>query len=323
MFTKARFKLTASYLAIIVVILAVFSVLLFHYTTQHIRDNMEEDASTRHVQEIIVIHAIEQLGKSIVVGDGIVLAVAGILSYWLAGMTLRPIKVALDAQEQFSAHASHELRTPLSVIKTDIEVFLKKQQPTMEDAKAVAARNLEEVNRMSGMVQNLLALARSKKANIPIELEEINIMKPLDGAIRALRRSAEAKRLSLVVKNEGNAPILGNERLLEQLFSNLLQNAVTYTKEGGITITVSASKNVSVQIADTGVGIAKEELRHIFEPFYKADTSRSNHSGGVGLGLAIVKEIADKHKASIRIESEPGRGTTATIRFPLWRQSVS
>ena len=159
MFTKARLKFTAFYLAIIMAILSAFSLILFGYITQHIRDNMEEDANIHHAQEIIVKNTIEQIGKSIVIGDGIVLIIAGILSYWLAGMTLKPIKIALDAQEQFSANASHELRTPLSVIKNDIEVFLRKQQPTMEDARDVAFRNLEEVDLMSGMIENLLTLA--------------------------------------------------------------------------------------------------------------------------------------------------------------------
>ena len=117
--------------------------------------------------------------------------------------------------------------------------------------------------------------------------------------------------------------MFGNERLLEQLFFNLIRNAITYTKKGGITVTVTASKNVTVKISDTGIGITKEDLQHIFEPFYKADISRSSYSGGVGLGLAIVREILNKHKGSINIESEPGKGTVVILSFPLWNQNAS
>ncbi len=323
MFKKARLKLTAFYLLIIVAILAVFSLLLFHYTAQHLRDNMEEDSSARQIQEMLIDRATGQLEQSIAIGDAIVIAIAGMLSYWLAGMTLEPIQDALDAQEQFTANASHELRTPLSVVKNDIEVLLKKHQPTAEDAKAVASRSLEEIDRMSGMVENLLTLARSKKTDVPIELEETNVAKAIDFAVKKLQRSAEAKHLSLAVKKESSALILGNERLLEQLFFNLIQNAITYTKEGGVTTTIAASKAVTVQIADTGIGIDQKELGHIFEPFYKTDASRTARSNGVGLGLAIVKEIVDKHKGSIHVESVPGKGTAVTVTFPLWDEKAS
>ncbi|MBU6500653.1 MAG: HAMP domain-containing histidine kinase [Patescibacteria group bacterium] len=320
MFKKARLKLTAFYLLIIVVIITAFSLLLFRYTAQHLRDNMEEDSSQRVA---VLERTIGELGYAIIIADGIVIAFAGLLSYWLAGRTLEPIGVALEAQEQFSANASHELRTPLSVVKNDVEVFLKKQQPTMEDAKAVASRSLEEIDRMSGMVENLLTLARSKKTDVPIELEETNVAKAIDVAVKKLQRSAEAKHLSLVVKKENVALVLGNERLLEQLFFNLIQNAITYTKEGSVTVAITASKVVTVQVADTGIGIDQKELGHIFEPFYKADASRTSRSNGVGLGLAIVKEIVDKHKGSIQVESAPGKGTEVTVTFPLWDEKAS
>ncbi len=319
MFTKARLKLTAFYLVILMAILLVFSLLLFRYTAQHLRDNMEEDSSQ---QAVAVERIIDELGWAIIVGDGIIMVCAGFLSYWLAGRTIAPIKVALDAQEQFSANASHELRTPLSVIKTDLEVFLKKSQPTMEDAKATASRSLGEINRMSGMVENLLTLARSKKKDVPIDLEEVSIMRPVDAAAKKLQRSAEAKHLSLVVEKKADALIWGNERMLEQLFFNLIQNAISYTERGGVTITIDGTKIATVRISDTGMGIAEDAQRHIFEPFYKADEVRSAGSG-VGLGLAIVKEIVEKHKGAIHIESKLGKGTEVTVSFDKYLDSAS
>ncbi len=320
MFKKARIKLTAFYLLILVVIIAVFSLLLFRYTAQHLRDNMEEDSAQR---TIVVEQTIGELGNVILISDLVIVAFSGFLSYWLAGRTLKPIGIALSAQEQFSANASHELRTPLSVVKTDLEVFLKKQQPTVADARTVAERSLEEVNRMSGMVENLLTLARSKKADVPIDFEEVSIAKTINAVIKKLERSAEAKHLSLIVKKEADVLVFGNERMLEQLFFNLIQNAISYTDSGSIVITIASSKAVTVRVTDTGVGIAQAELQHIFEPFYKADASRNAHSGGVGLGLAIVKEIVDKHKGSIHIESEPKKSTTVTVTLPLYEETAS
>jgi signal transduction histidine kinase len=320
MFTKARIKLTGFYLLILVAILAVFSLLLFRCTAQYLRDNMREEDSSQ--QTAPVERVIDELGWAILVGDGIIMVCAGFLSYWLAGKTLTPIKAALDAQEQFSANASHELRTPLSAAKTDLEVFLKKPQPTAEDAKAVASRSLGEINQMSGVVENLLTLARSKKADVPIEFEEVSIARAVDAAVKKLRHSAEAKHLSLTVRKEVDALVSGNERMLEQLFFNLIQNAVLYTDQGGVTITISAPENVIVQVADTGIGIAKDALQHVFEPFYKADEVRSAGSG-VGLGLAIVKEIVAKHKGTIHIESEPSKGTTVAVSLPRYSEGSS
>lgn len=320
MFKKARLKLTALYLLIIIAIIVVFSVLLFRYTAQHLRDNMEEDSAQ---QAVAVERVIGELGYAIVIGDAAIIACAGFLGYWLAGKTLKPIQIALDAQERFSANASHELRTPISVVKTDLEVFLKKPQPTIDDAKIAASRSLEEMNRMSGMVENLLTLARSKQSDIPIEFEEVSVVKMINAIVKKLERLAATKHLSLTVKKEADTLVFGNERMLEQLFFNLVQNAISYTNAGSVIVTITSSKAVTVQVADTGIGISQTELQHIFEPFYKADVSRTAQSGSVGLGLAIVKELVDKHKGSIHIESELGQGTTVTVTLPLYGETAS
>ena len=169
----------------------------------------------------------------------------------------------------------------------------------------------------------LLTLARSKKSDIPIEFEEVSIAKTISVVVKKLERSAEAKHLSLVVRKEADALVFGNERMLEQLFFNLIQNAISYTDVGSITVVISSSKTVNIEIIDTGIGIAQGEIEHIFEPFYKADASRSARSGGVGLGLAIVREIADKHKGSLHIQSEPGKGTTIAVTLPLYEEIAS
>lgn len=314
MFKKARIELTAFYLLIIIVIISAFSILLFRYTAQHLRDNLEEDSSQQASAEMVI----SELGNAILVADAIIITASGFLSYWLAGRTLRPIGIALLAQERFSANASHELRTPLSVIKMDLEVFLKKSNPTIADAKILASQNLEEVDHMNGMVENLLMLARNKQTDVPMEFEEVSITKTINTVIKKMEPRAAAKHLSLVFKKDADVLVLGNERMLEQLFSNLIQNAISYTHAGSIVITVASSKTAMITITDTGIGIAHEDIDRIFEAFYKSDPSRMAKSGGVGLGLAIVKEIVSQHKGSIRVESEINRGTTVTVLLPLY-----
>lgn len=320
MFKKARLKLTAFYMFLVVIILTAFSLLLFRYASQHLHDNMEEDSSQ---QAIVIERTITELGNIIVIVDGVIIAFAGLLSYWLAGRTLKPISIALTAQEQFSAHASHELRTPLAVVKTDLEVFLKNQNPTIETARDVATRSLEEINRMSGMVENLLILARSKKADIPIEFEEVSITKTINTVIKKLKSFAEVKQIKLIINKEAEVLVFGNERMLEQLFFNLIQNAISYTETGSITIHISFSKAAIIQIIDTGIGISPTELERVFQPFYKVNVSRSALSHGTGLGLTIVKEIIDKHKGSIHIESNLTKGTTITVVLPLYKEEIS
>ena len=136
MFKKARIKITAFYLLIIIVIIAIFIILLFYYATQHIRDNIEVEGNTQ--QNAIVEKTIDQMGDAIAFADLIIIIISGFLSYWLSGKTLKPIKIALEAQEQFSANASHELRTPLSVIKTDLEVFIRQDKPSADEIKSIA-----------------------------------------------------------------------------------------------------------------------------------------------------------------------------------------
>lgn len=317
MFTQARIKLTAFYTLIIAVVLVVFSLLLINYTAQHIRDNVEEDSPNHDIESTVAENAIDQIQHSVVTGDIIVVVLAGLLGYFLAGKTLRPIKVALDRQELFSSYASHELRTPLSVVKTDLEVFMKNKQPTIQDAHALASRSLEEIDRLNGMVENLLVLARSKKADKSVEFDKvIDVSKLIHTVVNKLRPSAEAKQLSIITHTDTKMPIWGNERLLEQLFFNLIQNAITYTQKGSITIKTSpVSQGVIISVTDTGIGIAPEDLPKVFEPFYKADVSRNASIGGVGLGLSVVKEIVERHRGSINIASHLNKGTTITIKL--------
>lgn len=319
MFKKARIKITAFYLLIIIVIIAIFSILLFYYATQHIRDNIEVEGNTQ--QNAIVEKTIDQMGDAIAFADLIIIIISGFLSYWLSGKTLKPIKIALEAQEQFSANASHELRTPLSVIKTDLEVFIRQDKPSADEIKSIANRSLEEINYMSRIIENLLILARSKKTNTTINFEEISVSKTVNFVIKKLEKKVKEKHLLLLLEKKDDVLVYGNEQMLEQLFFNIINNAISYTQSGTITVTISSTKDKAiVQIKDTGIGISKENIKRIFEPFYKVDVSRSTRSDSIGLGLAIVKEIVKKHKGSIDIQSEIGKETVIKVEMPIYKE---
>jgi two-component system sensor histidine kinase CiaH len=325
MFTQARIKLTAFYVLIIIFIISVFSVLLFHYTAQHIHDNIEEDSVPHEIQQKIIKNTVDQLQASLIFTDAIVIVLAGVLSYWLAGRTLDPIQNALHAQEQFSANASHELRTPLAVLRTENEIFLKNKKSSPEDAYLLAQSNLEEIQRMSSMMENLLLLARSKISSSQTEQTQVALSPVLKNIMSKLRAFADSKKILLQNTVAADAHAIGNEKLFEHLFFNIIQNAITYTQQG--TVSVDSKKSLVgelvITIRDTGVGISKADLEHIFEPFYKADTSRTISSAGVGLGLSIVQEIVKTSGGAIHIESELNKGTTVSVTLPTQSKKLS
>lgn len=325
MFKTARLKLTIYYTLIITVVIVIFSGFLFQLTNERLHQNVS--LRPRHdndpVYEELIEHLLSDLERNLIFSDLIVIGLASFLSYFLAGKTLKPIQEALDAQEQFSANASHELRTPLSILKTEFEVFQKKKSPSLQQMEKLIQSGLEEIDRMVDMTENLLILARSKKTEIDVQFAPINLSLVIDKVVNKISANAELKAIQIVVYKPNELYINGNERLLEQVFFNLLQNAITYTLKGNVMVNAQVKDNIQITIKDTGIGMSKEDLVHIFEPFYKADKSRTASSSGVGLGLYIVYEIMKILKGRIQVESELGRGTIVTLTFPQARPASS
>lgn len=322
LFTWARIKLTATYLLIIVIILTVFSLILYANLDKHLRRDFgnRQAHSISGGEENPIEDALERLETSIITADIVVLVIAGGLSYALAGYTLKPIRQALNAQARFSAEASHELRTPLSVMRTDIEVLFKSNQVLSQEVKSVLKSNLEEIQTMSVMTEQLLALSRGKNYKIE-HWKRLNIKELAANLVTKLSGIASNKKISLSLVTSADAFVFGSEHDLERMLNNIIINALSYTKEDGtITVEVSSyNKLAELSVVDTGLGIPTKDLPHVFEAFYKTDTPRSlvdNHQG-VGLGLAIVKEIIEQHHGSVEIKSIENKGTTVIIRLPL------
>jgi signal transduction histidine kinase len=171
---------------------------------------------------------------------------------------------------------------------------------------------------MTDMVQNLLMLARSKKSDQKVEMEQIHIAVLVKKVITELEASARTKNIALSIEGDySDITVNGNSKLLEQAIFNVIQNAIMYTEKGSVLIAVtSIHQQVKITVTDTGIGIAKNNISHVFEPFYKADSARTISTGGVGLGLSIVKEIVQIHRGVISIQSELGKGTTVNVILP-------
>ncbi len=229
---------------------------------------------------------------------------------------LARLERAFTAVKHFSADAAHELRTPLTILKGELEVALR-APPTPEEYRAVLVSCLEEVDRLSALVTDLLFLARSDSGHMRIAPTPVNLAAVLRDVGAALSVLAEAAQ----VRFQHDAPAAlwtrGSEPLLFRLLFNLGENAVKYTPPGGtVTLTLHPRGAAAcLAVRDTGAGIAAEEQPHIFDRFYRADPARSR--GGSGLGLALARSIALAHGGQLSVESRVGQGSCFTLRLPL------
>jgi signal transduction histidine kinase len=297
----------------VAIIVLGFSIFLYQSIGHNLNDANDDDFSGLDSRHHFVQNTLDSVQNDLMLADLFILITAAGLSFVLAGKTLKPIQLSVEAQKAFAANASHELRTPLAVMRNDIEVLLRNQSPTKEVSHKTMVSNLEEIGRMSHIVEDLLVLARSDSHIFPPH-KEIDINFVLKNVIERVRPLAESKNIKLNYTSANTFVIKGNQTHLERAILNILQNSIDHTPANG-TISLSLERNASqvvLNINDTGSGISANDLPHIFKRFYKG-----NSTTGTGLGLSIVKEIINQHKGHISIESSEGKGTSVIIHLPL------
>jgi len=225
---------------------------------------------------------------------------------------------AAGQQRQFAADASHELRTPLTIIKGDLDVLLRRQR-SAEEYEEVVRDVDEEVTRLGGLVEDLLTLARADSGQAELAREFVYLDALVDEAAAGVRRLAEAKGVAVETRLAPDIAVVGDPVRLRQLVVNLLGNAVKYTPAGGrVRVTLGAvAAQARLDVADSGIGIAPEDLPHVFDRFFRADKARARAEGGTGLGLAIARWSAETHGGRIDVRSRPGEGSVFTVWLPL------
>lgn len=230
--------------------------------------------------------------------------------------TFARLEAAFADQKNFTADASHELRTPLAVILTEAQRALARER-TAEEYRATIAVCRDTARDMRKLTESLLELARLDAGQEPMQREPVDLAEVAAGAAERLRPLIAERRISLLA-NGVAAPASADPARLQQVAMNLLQNAIRYNRDGGeIRLqTGSTEKEAWLAVSDTGEGIAAEDLPRVFERFYRADKARTRAQGGIGLGLSICKAIVDSHGGTIDVASEPGKGTTFTLRLP-------
>lgn len=257
-----------------------------------------------------------------------ILAVVIIFTVLLARILLRPVRDTLHYQKLFISNVAHELRTPLSTIKTSTEVALLDDK-LPQSQRRVHIDVVNELDRISEIINNLLSLNTLTRPE-RIEFQNVDLGDLLDIVVRHLSPLARERGVELVIKKDNFRMVWGNPVALEQVMTNIIKNAISYTPKGsGGAVTVSVKPDyhgaIVFAVTDTGIGISQEDLFHIFEPFYRADTSRVRniHKTGSGLGLTIVNEIVRIHHGRINIQSTPRKGTTVLVALPSGVESVA
>ena len=218
---------------------------------------------------------------------------------------------------QFSADASHELRTPLTIIRGEIEIALRSTK-SPEEYREVLESTLEEILRLTAIIDNLLLLAKADQNSYVTNFSEVDLKTLVDELWEDGEVLALSKGIHVELRSTTPVTIVGDRIRLRQLFLNLIDNAIKYTPENG-SVALSLERmdgNVVFSVEDTGVGIAAEEQERIFNRFYRVDKARSRDLGGTGLGLSIAKWIAELHRGTITVRSEFGSGSTFTVTLP-------
>lgn len=322
MFKKARFKLTAWYLAIIMAISLSFSVAIYIGVNTELQriDSFQRVRQTRSDQINVFLRTnglpvppdtppydsetVESARARILAVLGFInlsiLILAGAGGYFLAGQTLDPISKMVNEQKEFVGNASHELRTPLTSLMTEIEVALRDKKVTITDAKKLLKSNLEDVKNMSKLSNYLLKLSRYDRGANALDFRKVDLRD-------VVKEAVERKKVKTTLSK---SVVHGNKEALVELVTILVDNAIKYSPKGK-KIEIKTKPGGELEVEDHGIGISKNELPHIFDRFYRSDKSRGRD--GYGLGLAIAKSIVDAHGGRISVESKLGHGSKFAV----------
>jgi signal transduction histidine kinase len=327
-FKSATLKLTTWYLAILIAISLLFSVVIYSIASSEVGSrlgyfqsapqysfNINNRTVFDNYRELQIHEAEASLITSLFITNICIWIAGGIGSYYLARRTLQPIEEAHEAQSRFTSDASHELRTPLASMKAEIEVALRDPSLSKAEMHELLESNLEEVNKLSNLSHMLLQLSRLEHDGIA--REEVPLTETIASVIERT-----SKTNTRIVFNPGKPrAVAANTSSVEELLAILLDNALKYSPDDSkVTINSLHKKDMAgFEIINAGDGIPADVLPHIFERFYRADTSRtSGDKKGYGLGLALAKKIVELNKGELSVSSAPGQLTTFKVLLPIF-----
>lgn len=329
MFQSATLKLTGWYLLILMTLSLLFSVAIYKIASGEVdaRFNKIETSlglPQRYGFPDLRTNQLHEAEENFLVGLGyinlLVFCLGGVGSYYLARRTIRPIEEAHEAQSRFTSDASHELRTPLAAMKTEIEVTLRDPNATKHELRELLESNLEEVNKLTRLSHTLLQLSKLDYSNV--EREKVDCNEIVDTVVKSF--DPTGKRIEFTPHR---APLFIVAALgsIEELARLLIDNALKYSPDTS-TVSVNVTRKsgkVYIAISNEGIGIPVEQLPHIFDRFYRADSSRTDGSkNGYGLGLSVAKKIVELNDGELTATSAENQTTTFTLIFSAANNST-
>ena len=229
------------------------------------------------------------------------------------------LELVESSRQQFVSNVSHELKTPLSSVKVLSESILLMEDVPKEMYVEFLHDINSEVDRMTAIINDLLTLVKLDQKEIPLNFKEVDLNQMMTGIVKRLQPLADDKGVVLEMESLKEIAADVDEMKLSLAISNLADNAIKYTPEGGkVKVTLDADhQNAFITVADTGIGIPEDEVNRVFERFYRVDKTRDRETGGTGLGLSITHATIMMHKGSIKVNSKEEEGTTILVRIPL------
>lgn len=231
---------------------------------------------------------------------------------------LARLETAVGQMQEFTANISHELRTPLTALRGEAAVALANAR-SESDYRRVLESQLEEFEKLSRMVNQMLTLARAEAGQIQIAHETVDLSALARSLAEQMEAVAWSKGITLTAELDGKVMVVGDSGWLEHVILNLLDNAIKFTQESGrVRVSVSSREgDAIIEIHDSGIGISPDVLPHVFERFYRGDPSRSKELEGAGLGLSLVEWIVKQHHGKVNVESQTGHGSIFRVALPL------
>lgn len=234
-------------------------------------------------------------------------------------MMCQRVETLDQTRNQFVSNASHELKTPLSAMKVLVQTLMYQPDCDRKMLEEFLGDIDGEIDRLSSIVADLLTLVKIDSGNIDLKPEKLRLDELINDTVRRLKPIAEARGVAVETSVGDGVVTMGDARRLEQVFYNLIDNALKYTPEKGrVSVSMKSAGRIAVaSISDTGIGIPPGDIEHIFERFYRVDKARARATGGTGLGLSIVKQIISLHGGSISVTSKENVGSTFTVELPI------
>lgn len=340
-FQTAYLKLTLFYVAIVMAISLIFSVVIYKISSVEINRGLGNQTSAlrqmplssnpfvdelERIRQSQLEESNDRIAINLIYFNLMIFILSSVGSYFFAQWTLHPIEESMKAQNRFTADASHELRTPLTAIKIETEVSLRDKNLNLAEAKKLLQSNLEEVDKLEHLSSALLKLAKLEEY-VKTDFKKVSLDEVVEESFEKIKKLADKKSITLIyhperpaINNRRPAKLFvsGDQQSLVELIIILLDNAVKYSPDHSkVAVDIKKSdKHVELEVSDHGIGIKESDLPYIFNRFYRADISRCKQKvEGYGLGLSIAKRIVELHSGTISAQSKAGHGSQFTVKF--------